>query len=173
MLVNKKLQSMPRLGFFSVTSLVGEWERREISDLMTQGNITYQLVDRFDLSAGFHVTPQTGFKPSAGFIYSYADPDWLVVINPRADLISGGSIEGMTLLEYKPRINENLRFYSRLQGLYGFSPRSGNHSRSYLNVRAGLNYLEFTFGAGANIDYYGPARRNENNVGVFFTVYLH
>jgi len=98
MLVNKKLQSAPRIGFFSVTSLVGEWDRQEISDL------------------------------------------W--------------------------------RFFSRLQVLYGFNPRSGDHARSYLVARAGLNYREFTFGVGANIDYYGPVRRNENNIGVFLSVQL-
>lgn len=172
MLVNKKLQSAPRIGFFSVTSLVGEWDRQEISDLMTQGSVTFSLTSRLDFAAGFHVTPFTGFKPSAGLIYSYADPTWLLVINPRADLTNNGSIEGFTLLEYKPLISESWRFFSRLQVLYGFNPRSGDHARSYLVARAGLNYREFTFGVGANIDYYGPVRRNENNIGVFLSVQL-
>ncbi len=172
MLVNKKLQSFPRLGFFSVTSLVGEWDQQQINDLMTQGNVTYKLLGGLDLSAGFHATPVTGFKPSVGMIYSYANPVWLFVVNPRMDLIDNGSIEGLILLEYKPSLNETWRFYSKLQGLYGYTPDTGNHARSYMIIRAGLNHKEFTFGAGANIDNYGPDRHNKNSVGLFLSVQL-
>lgn len=59
-----------------------------------------------------------------------------------------------------------------LQMLYGFIPQWGDHARSYLIARVGLSYREFTFGAGSNIDYYGPARQNENNFGLFLSVQL-
>lgn len=48
----------------------------------------------------------------------------MLVNNPRADLTNNGSIEGMTLLEYKPLISESWRFYSRYR-CYTGSFRNG------------------------------------------------
>jgi hypothetical protein len=172
MLVNKKLQSLPRLGLFSVTSLVGEWHQQEISDLMTQASITYKVIKGLNLGLGYHATPVTGFKPSAGLVYSYADPVWLLVVNPRADLSQAGSVEGLILFEFKPRINESWRLYSRMQGLYGYTPETGSHARSYMKLRLGFALKEFAFGLGANLDYYGPARLNKNSIGAFVSAKL-
>ncbi|MBW8359888.1 MAG: hypothetical protein K0M63_08835 [Weeksellaceae bacterium] len=42
------------------------------------------------------------------------------------------------------------------------------HTRSY----AGLTYKEFAFGIGANMEYYGPLKHNENNIGGVLQVAL-
>ena len=46
------------------------------------------------------------------------------------------------------------------------------HARSYLRARAGVTHKEFTFGLGANMEYYGPLKHNENNFGAFLQVAL-
>ncbi len=172
MIIDKKFQSVPRLGFFSVTNLVGEWDNNRIEDYMTQANLTFEFAKGFKLTGGFHVTPVTGIRPTAGVMYTYANPDWLVVVNSRTDLSQDINVEGLVLVEYKPKINDKWRFYSRLQGLYEYNTVIEKHYRSYIVARAGVSIKEFTFGAGANIDYYGPAEHNENNVGGFLSFQL-
>ena len=69
-------------------------------------------------------------------------------------------------------LEENWRFYSRLQGTYIHAVFADLHARSYLRARAGLTHKEFTFGLGANLEYYGPLKHNQNNFGAFLQVAL-
>ncbi|MNR40776.1 hypothetical protein D3C85_1590980 [compost metagenome] len=117
-------------------------------------------------------TPVYGFRPVSGLIYSYNSKDLLLIVNPKVDLADDLATETMAIVEYKPKINEKLNFYSRIQGLYGFVPDSGTHNRSYLMLRAGVSYKEFTFGAASNFDWYGPMKHNENNFGIFVSALL-
>lgn len=172
MITNKKFQTLPRFGFFSVTNLVGEWDQRQVNDYMTQGNLTYRLAKGLDVVSGFHVTNVTGFRPTAGLMYTYATPELLLVLSPRADLMADGVLEGLLLLEYRPKISSKMNFYSRIQALYGQSTGTGQHERSYIMARAGLSYHEFSVGLGANSDWYGPMKHYEENFGGFIILQL-
>lgn len=167
MIIAKKFQSIPKLGFFGLTSVNAAWEKEITPDIMSQAHLTYSLFKGLDVTAGFQYSPVYSFRPVASLMYSYASPDFMVVVNPKVDLADDAATETMVLLEYKPKINEKLRFYSRVQGMYGFVPESGTHNRSYILLRAGLSYKEFSFGAGSNFDWYGPFKHNENSIGVF------
>ena len=172
MLVNKKTQSMSRVGFFSVTNLLGQWDSRQVSDHMTQGSLTYELLKGLSLAGGFHLTPATGFRPSAALMYGYSNPNLTLVLNPRADLVKNGALENLFIVEYKPELGKVLRAYSRIQGLYVYQPKADAHARSYLMLRAGLLYKEFNFGLGANLDRYGPLKLQKNSFGGFFSMRL-
>lgn len=172
LIVNKKFQSVPKLGFFSVTNGTAAWKKEMTPDIMTQAHLTYSLIKGLDVSAGMQYTPVYGFRPVAGLIYSHATKDWLIIANSKVDLASDFASENLALVEYKPKINDKFNFYSRVQGLYGFVPESGDHNRSYIMLRAGLNYKEFTFGAATNFDWYGPIKHNENSFGFFVSALL-
>lgn len=172
MIIDKKIKSVPKLGFFSVTSLVGEWGEDKVNDYMTQASLTYEIVKGLKLAGGFHVTPVKGMRPIAGLIYTKANPTWLFVANSRIDYSKDTNVEGMFLIEYKPKINNDWRFYSRIQALYEYNTVIDMKTRSYLMARAGVSYKEITFGLGTNIDYYGPEKFNENSYGVFVGVLL-
>ncbi|SDG25724.1 hypothetical protein [Epilithonimonas hungarica] len=171
-MVNKKFRSIPKLGFFSVTNGNAPWEKEMTPDIMTQSHLTYTLFKGLDITGGLQYTPVYGFRPVAGLIYSYATPELLIVANPKIDLASDWASENMALVEYRPRINENWSWYGRVQGLYGFVPRSGDHNRSYIYLRAGVGYKEFSFGVGSNFEWYGPMKHNENSVGLFANVLI-
>lgn len=172
MIIDKKFKSIPKFGFFSVTSLVGEWDIDQINDYMTQSSLTYEIVKGLKLAGGFHVTPVKGMRPIAGLIYNAARPNWLFVANTRIDFSKDTNVEGLVLIEYKPKINERWRFYSRFQALYEYSTVIDMQTRSYIMGRAGLSYNEFSFGLGTNIDYYGPEKHNENSFGGFLSFLL-
>lgn len=172
MIVNKKLQSVPKLGFFGVTNFQPEWGDSKMNDYMIQGNLTYSIIRGVDLSSGFIWNPIDGIRPSAGAIFSYGNPKLLAVLNPRIDLTKNKNFDVLTLVEYKPKINEQLNLYARIQGLYTQNLGYDYHSRSYLMLRAGLTYKDITFGAAVNFDWYGPLKINENNFGGFVAVNL-
>ena len=80
-------------------------------------------------------------------MYNYANRDWVVVNYPRIDLSRNGNIEGFGMVEFKPKINENLSLYTRSQGLYTVTLKANEllpnrHQRSYVIARAGLVYKE-------------------------------
>lgn len=172
MIIDKKFKSIPKLGIFSVTSLVGEWDNDQINDYMTQASLTYEVLKGLKLAGGFHVTPVKGMRPITGIIYTVANPTWLFVANSRIDFSKDSNVEGLVLVEYKPKINDKWRFYSRLQALYEYNTIIDMQTRSYLMARAGLSYNEFSFGLGSNIDYYGPEKHNENSFGGFVSFLL-
>lgn len=172
MMTMKRFRSVPKLGFFSVSSIVGEWDKKEVDDMMLQAHLTYEIYKGFTVNAGFHHTPMTGMRPTAGIMYSYANPTWTIVAFPRVDLASTPNLEMFALVEYKPKISEKLNFYSRAQGMYVHNPDLDMHQKSGLALRAGISYREFTVGAAFNSDWYGPLKTNINHIGGFVAVAL-
>lgn len=172
LIIDKKFKSIPKLGFFSVTNGIGTWDKEISQDIMTQAHLTYSLVKGLDITAGMQYTPVYGYRPVTSLVYSYAKNNLLFIVNPKIDIADDLASETMALIEYRPKIDENFSFYSRVQGLYGFVPNSGMHNRSYVMLRAGLSFNEFSFGAASNFDWYGPIKHNKNNFGVFFSVLI-
>lgn len=85
---------------------------------MVLGKVTVDVFKNVRLGAGFQSTPG-GIRPSAAIIYTYANPEWLIIAMPRVDLSKkNANIETLGIVEYKPEINDKWRFYSRLQGTY-------------------------------------------------------
>lgn len=172
MLVSKKTQSFPRLGFFSATSLTTDWDTDALADFMHQGALTFELTRGLDLMGGYHYVSVAGIHGSAGLMGTIAAKNALIVLVPRFDLSKNHSIEGFISAEYMPEINRNIKLYTRFQGLYNVLTKNGDHQRSYAWFRAGITVDDFTFGAGVNLDYYGPFKTNINNTGLFVAVNL-
>lgn len=170
--INKQLRDLPKLGFFSVTSLISDWETTDLTDFMNQSAITYSLLSNFKILGGYHYTENTGFRPSAGFQYSFASEDWLVILYPRVDLSTNSNQENYVAINYTPKINDKFNLYTRLQGLYTFQLKNGKHQRSYVLARVGLTSGDYTFGIGGNLDYFGPNSDKVENIGIFGAVDL-
>lgn len=171
MVIDKKIKSAPKFGFFSVVDFNSDWNNDQLSDLMVMGKATVDIVKGLKFGAGFQNTPG-GIRPSAALIYTYANPEWLVLAMPRVDLTKNATGEMLGLIEYRPKINDKWNFYSRLQGTYVHALSDNFHAGSYVRARAGLTHGDITFGLGANFEYYGPLKHNENNIGGFVQVLL-
>ncbi|KPM47381.1 hypothetical protein AFM12_16205 [Jiulongibacter sediminis] len=114
----------------------------------------------------------TGFRKQVGLQYSYANQKWLVVLVPVVDLADGHNLEMMDLVEFKPKINDKLKLYTRLQGLIIYDPTEKHHSRSYITARLGLSVKNYQFGLGHTTDWYGENRFVKQNTGLFARVLL-
>ena len=171
MIINKKLRDLPRLGFFSVTSIITDWGERQLTDFMNQSLITYRLYRGLNVVGGYHYT--TEIRATAGLQYILAEKDWLVILYPRVDLSTDSNFETFISAEYTPKINNTFSLYTRLQGLYTLRMNNGDHQRSYIWARVGLGYSDYTFGIGGNIDYFGPDKKRVINIGFFGSVDLY
>ncbi len=173
LIVDKKLQSIPKLGFFSVVEGQPEWGKPMMGDFMTQGHLTYRLVKGLDAEAGFLRDPVDGIRPSAGLLFSYGKPGMLLILNPRMDLVKNPKTDLLALAEFRPQISEKFRLYTRVQGLYSWNTGHDFHARSYVRLRLGLNIRDIDFGLASNFDFYGPKKHYESNFGgfVLFTLF--
>lgn len=164
---SKKLQSISGLGWFSVMNLQPEWGYPEMNDYMLQGKLTYSIVKGLDIAGGFIWVPIDGIRPSAAIMYSYGSPGLVIIVNPRIDLTKNANFDTMGLVEYKPKVNDKINLYSRIQGLLTRNLGYDQHARSYLMFRAGLTFKDVSFGAASNFDWYGPLKHHEKNFGAF------
>lgn len=172
MVVDKKFQSLPRFGYYAVVNFQTDWGHSKIEDYMLQGHLTYRIVKGLNAEAGFFANPVDGIRPSTGLVYTYGNPKIFVLANPRIDVAKNPNAEIFALAEYKPKLNEKLNLYTKIQALYSYNLGYDLHSRSYAWLRAGVTIKEFTFGLAGNIDFYGPSKHNENNLGAFLLVNL-
>ncbi|WP_138089826.1 hypothetical protein [Sphingobacterium daejeonense] len=170
--VQKKFVSAPKFGFLAVSEAIGQWDDKEQDGYQAQGNITYELTKGFSLMGGFHMSSEISIRPALGALYVYSKEDFFIMLNPRYYIDDIGNIEGFMMGEYKPKISDKWRFYSRVQGVYCFTADGGAHNISYARARVGLGYKEFAFGVAGNFEFYGPKKINENSFGVFINVAL-
>lgn len=169
---HKKTKSIPKLGFFTSSSVISDWEKSHYDGVMIQGMFAYKLVKGLDAIGGFHYSNPTGMRPTVGLLYTYSKKDFLLIAKPRVDLVKDAVTEGMFISEYKPAINGTWKLYTRVQGLYGMRVSSGDHARSYVYGRVGVSIKEFSFGYASNFDWFGATKGFQSNHGAFVTVAL-
>jgi hypothetical protein len=173
MIVNKNFTPKSRLGFFNVTNFVGDYKSiNQKNQYLSQSLITVEIWKGFSVNTGATMNYITGFRPTAGLQYVFANRQLLVVALPRFDLTQTNNFETFGLIEYKPTLKNNWGLYTRLQGLYNYNTKNEFHDRSYVWLRVGAAYKNYQFGLGANFDVYGPMKIYENSFGVFIKTEL-
>lgn len=173
MILNKSFGQKSRFGFFTVTNFVGDYaDQNQQNQFLSQSFLTANLWKGFYINAGVSLNYMTGFRPSAGLQYVFAKRNFLAVILPRIDLTQTKNFETFGLVEYQPKFNKEWGLYTRIQSLFNQNTQLNFHDRSYVWLRLGASYKNFQFGWGMNIDYYGPAKLNENSFGAFLRTEL-
>ncbi len=168
MVVKKKFAPESKFGFLSVTSFSTDYSNDlNDLDLVMPVLLTYNLYKNFGLVAGTTINNKIGFTPLAGLEHSFANREWVAVTIASLFLNSSRNVEFFGIYEYKPRLNDSLELYSRLQYLYIHGVSANQHARSFLQLRAGLKKDALSFGLGANLDQYGPEKDFKPNYGVF------
>lgn len=170
---HKKTKSIPKLGFFTSSSIISDWQKSHYDGVMIQGMFTYKLLKGLDAIAGFHYANSTNLRPTVGLLYAYAKKDFSIIVKPRVDLVKDAVAEGMFITEYRPVLKADYRLYTRLQSLYGLKTSSGDHARSYIYGRLGVSFKEFSVGLASSFDWFGPQKGFQSNYGGFLTVALH
>jgi len=132
----------------------------------------YKLSKNFSLNAGAQLHFIKGLVPQFGARYSYADRKWLVLLSPSYFISKTHNVDVTTIIQFRPPINEKLNLYTHLEGKYEYNLTQNGHDRSFFNWRLGLMYKKYAFGAGSNLDWYGPLKVSKQNYGIFGMINL-
>lgn len=172
-IVDRSLPGTDRFGFFGFTTYTYD-HRSEVpaTEFLTNLSLTYDVSRSFKLATGISLNSVAGRSYFAGVQYSFANENWLVVVVPAIFASKTLALESLSFVEFKPKISNQLRLYTRLQTLYNYEATMLSHNRSYLNARLGLSHGKMTFGLGRNADFYGPAKYRGVSYGLFLRANL-
>ncbi|MDW3195050.1 MAG: hypothetical protein R8G66_21940 [Cytophagales bacterium] len=172
-IINRSLPKSEKLSFFSVTALDTNYENDVGAiDIINTSQVAYELYKGIGITGGLNANKVTGLSPTLGIRYVYASPKLVMVFTPDYIFTSDRNIAVFSLIEYHPELKEDLRLYSRVQGLYNHNLNSDAHQRSYLQLRLGIGIKDYNFGFATNLDYFGPEKIFAENFGIFIRTSL-
>lgn len=167
-IINKYFPESKKFSFFSVTNLERQQKSEtNNSDFINNSQISFNLKKGFGISAGINITKFSGFAPTIGVQYVLSNAKWLLILTPNYIFSVDRNFSLLTLLEFKPKISNRLKMYSRFQSFYNQNIKSATHERSYMQLRLGLDYKKYQSGLAANLDYFGTTKIFKSNYGVF------
>lgn len=161
---NKNFSQGSRLGFFHMNTVQFSYKDDSQNSFILQDLIYVETIKNLRVATGIAYS-KGGFNPTAGLQYIYSGKKVMVLIAPRINIESDPSYDIMTILQYKPAINDRLKLFTRVQMLNVFG--SEGNIKSYQWFRLGLEIKGIQFGLAANMDENGPNPSIETNFGVF------
>jgi hypothetical protein len=161
---NRSFSQTSRLGFFHMNTIEFDYMDADKNSFIIQDLIYVETFKNLRVAGGVAYS-KGGFDPTAGLQYVYSGKKFLFLCAPRINIESNPSYDIMTILQYKPDINEKVKLFTRLQLLNLFD--SGGNIRSYQWMRLGVELKGLQFGLAANLDEYGAHPSVESNFGLF------
>jgi hypothetical protein len=106
--VAKPFSPNSSFGFFNVSTLHIFYNDEQVDEIMSQSYITYRVNGNFFLQAGSFYVSGPGFSPSLGFQLVKQVGDLFFLLVPRVDIKRNGSYDAMAILQYRPKVTDNL-----------------------------------------------------------------
>lgn len=153
--------------YFASGTVSYDYNSRKINPEFYQ-NLNYGIGKNWGVSAGIHISDKD-IMPSVGFAYAKENDVFGINVFPAFTYSTDAESFGLglyTLLEYTPKINERLNFYSMLIVESDFSFKE--HQSSSQIVRFGIeNKKKMQVGIGSNISQTGSSFETDVNFGIF------
>ena len=169
--VNKTIQGKFR--YINSTSVAAYYDNKKgATEMVSINSIVFQFHKNFGVSTGMQYHFAKGFMPNLGLHLSYVRPSLLLALTPYYNFMPWDGVETTGVVEFKPLLGENLRLFTRAQGMYGHNLELNDWARGFVNLRLGLSFQRYTIGFGSNLDYYnGPKGSSQvKNFGGFVRV---
>jgi hypothetical protein len=161
---SKNFSPASRFGFFHMNTIQFDYKDKNYNSFIVQDQLYVETVKNLRIAAGVVYSPG-GFNTTAGLQYVYSGKNLFFLCAPRINLETNPSYDIMTILQFKPQLNDRVKLYTRLQMLNLFD--SGGNIKSYQWIRLGLEVKGIQFGLAADVDEYGPNPAATGNFGVF------
>jgi hypothetical protein len=161
---SRNFSQTSRLGFFHMNTIQVDYEDKNNNDFILQDQVYVETFKNLRIAGGV-VYSQGGFNTTLGLQYVYGGKKLFILCAPRVNIESDPSYDLMTIIQYKPQINDKLKLYTRLQMLNLFN--SEGNMKSYQWFRLGLEIKGIQFGLAADLDENGPNPSVTSNLGVF------
>lgn len=153
-----------KFNFFNVSAFDAEYGENPKNEFIISSLFSYNIGKGFSVGVGGEIQPP-GASVIAGIQYAFASKEFLLVVFPSVNLNGAMKYSQFTLLEYRPKINENLHGYFRTQLVV--STDFAAYDRGYQQFRMGLQIQNIQFGLAANFDQFNSNERMTTNYGVF------
>jgi len=162
--LNRNFSQNSKLGIFHMNTVQFNYKDELKNSFLLQDLVYLETFKNLRIAAGV-VYSKGGFNTTAGLQYVYSDEKLVFLCAPRVNLESDISYDVMTIVQYKPEINNNIKFFTRVQMLNLFN--SEGNIKSYQWMRLGLEIKGIQLGLAANLDEYGLNPSVESCFGVF------
>lgn len=153
-----------KLGIFHMNTIQFGYKDKINNSFILQDQIYVETFKNLRIAGGV-VYSIGGFNPTAGLQYIYGGEKVFFLCAPRVNIESNPSYDIMTILQYKPEINDRVKLYTRFELLHLFD--SGGNIKSFQWIRLGLEVKGIQFGLALDVDEYGPNPSIKSNYGVF------
>jgi len=161
---SRNFSQTSKFGFFHMNTVQFDYKDEAKNSFILQDLAYYEVIKNLRIAGGAAYN-KGGFNPTAGLQYVYSGKKLLFLFAPRVNIESDLSYDFMTIVQFKPQINDKVKLYTRFQMLNLFN--SSGNIKSYQWFRLGLEVKGVQFGLAADFDEYGPNPSVENNFGVF------
>jgi hypothetical protein len=162
--LSRNFSQTSKLGFFHMNTVQFDYKDEQKNSFLLQDLVYVETFKNLRVAAGV-VYSKGGFNTTAGLQYVYSGKKLLFLCAPRVNIESDPSYDLMTIIQYKPDINERVKLFTRTQMLNLFD--SSGNIKSYQWIRLGLEINGIQFGVAANFDEYGPSPSVESSFGLF------
>lgn len=167
-ILNVRFRNSGKFAYFSVNTVVAPYDTSNASnELVLSNSLTYKLTNKLFATGGLQYHFLKGVAPTAGFQLFSGNPKWLIVLSPSVAFAKNTSLQNVGIVEFKPKLSNSLKLYSRLQGIYNINLQSKLHERSLVYLRTGITLQKTSLGFGFNMDFYGPQKTKQENFGIF------
>jgi len=161
---NRNFSQKSRLGFFHMNTVQFDYKDENKNSFLLQDLLYVETFKNLRVAGGVAYS-KGGFNPTAGLQYVYSGNKLVFLCAPRVNIESDPSYDIMTIIQYKPKINDRVKLFTRVQMLNLFN--ADGNIKSYQWMRLGLEVKGIQFGLAINLDEYGPNPSVESNFGVF------
>jgi hypothetical protein len=161
---SRNFSQTSKLGFFHMNTIQFDYKDETENSFILQDLAYYEVIKNLRIAGGA-VYSKGGFNPTAGLQYVFSGEKFLFLFAPRVNIESDPSFDIMTIIQFKPQINDKVKLYTRFQALNLFN--SDGNIKSYQWLRLGLEVKGVQFGLAADFDEFGPNPSVESNFGVF------
>jgi hypothetical protein len=161
---DRKFTQNSKLGFFHINTIQFDYNDKNGNSFFFQDLAYAEIVKNLRVAGGVVYSP-AGFNTTAGLQYLYGGRKLFFLFAPRVNFKSDASYEIMSILQYKPEINDHVKLYTRFELLHLFN--SAGNIKSFQWLRLGLEVKGIQFGLAADFDEYGPNPSATSNFGLF------
>jgi hypothetical protein len=109
---NKSFSQNSRFGFFHMNTVQFYYKDDVKNSFLLQDLIYVEAVKNLRVAGGV-VYSKAGFNTTAGIQYIYSGNGLMVLCAPRVNIESNPSYDIMTILQYKPKISDHVKLFTR------------------------------------------------------------
>ena len=159
-----------QINFSNITSATADYKNTPTeTELVMNNTVAYQFHKNLNIGAGLQYHYKRGLVPNISMTYTFISPAFIILISPAFQLLPNGekNLEFISFAEFKPKLTEKIRLYTKAQYMYNHSFTFDAHDRSFAYFRLGLKINIISFGGACNLDYYGKDKFFKENYGGF------